>query len=99
MNIVPVALTEVNLPCLLSEQRLVAIASLLASTEFSSKAQIFNDYFLIQCMPLNTGSTVPLESTLSDTQLSDICIANSKILRFIGSLNANKLHGWDGISV
>ena len=69
------------------------------SSDFSSKAQIFNDYFLIQCMPLNTGSTVPLESTLNDTQLSDIYITDDKILRIIRSLNANKAHGWDDIYV
>ena len=68
-------------------------------SDFSSKAQIFNDYFLLQCMPLNTGSTVPLESTLNVTPLSDICITDDKILRVIRSLNANKAHGCDDISV
>ena len=50
-------------------------------------------------MPLNTGSTVPPESTLNDTPLSDICITDDKILRVIRSLNANKAHGCDDISV
>ena len=50
-------------------------------------------------MPLNTGSTVPLESTLNVTLLSDICITDDKILRVIRSLNANKVHGCDDISV
>ena len=68
-------------------------------SDFSSEAQIFNDYFLLQCMSLNTGSTVPLESTLNVTPLSDICITDDKILRVIRSLNANKAHGCDDISV
>ena len=50
-------------------------------------------------MPLNTGSTAPLEPTLNVAQLSDICVTDDKILRIIRSPNANKAHGWDGISV
>ena len=50
-------------------------------------------------MPLNNGSTVPLESTLNATQLSDICTIDDKMLRVLRSLNDNKAHGWDDISV
>ena len=50
-------------------------------------------------MPLNTGSTVPLEITPSVNQLSDICITDDLVLRVIRSLNANKARGWDDISV
>ena len=50
-------------------------------------------------MSFNTGSAVPLEPTLNVAQLSNIYIAKDKILRIILSLNANKAHGCDDISV
>ncbi len=67
--------------------------------DFSSKAQIFNDYFILQCSTLDTGSEIPGDPPEYGTQLTNVSITDEKILRIIRSLNPNKAHGWDDISV
>ena len=34
----------------------------LFATDFAEKAQIFNDYFILQCTNINTGSEIPLST-------------------------------------
>ena len=68
-------------------------------TDFTEIAQIFNDYFILQCMTINTGSEVPRDTPVTTTLLSDFVISDEKILNFIRSLNPSKAHGWDEISV
>ena len=68
-------------------------------TNFSEKAQIFNDYFLLQCTTIDTGSEIPQDEPVTVTLLNDFCISEEKILKIIRSLNPNKAHGWDEISV
>ena len=68
-------------------------------TNFTEKAQIFNDYFLFQCTTIDTGSEIPQDEPVTVTLLNDFCISEEKILKIIRSLNPNKAHGWDEISV
>ena len=68
-------------------------------TNFTEKAQIFNDYFLLQCTTIDTGSEIPQDEPVTVTLLNDFCISEEKILKIIRSLNSNKAHGWDEISV
>ena len=68
-------------------------------TDFSEKAQIFNDYFILQCTTINTGSEIPQDIPITTTRISDFFISEEKILNIIRSLNPNKAHGWDEISV
>ena len=63
------------------------------------KAQIFNDYFIQQCTTIDTGSKLPQHIPATITLLNDFVISEEKILNIIRSLNFNKAHGWDGISV
>ena len=63
------------------------------------KAQIFNDYFILQCSTLHTGSEIPQNSTVNVAKLSSISITDDEILEIIRSLKPNKAHGWDNVSV
>ena len=67
--------------------------------DFASKAQIFNDYFILQCTTLDTGSDVPHDLPTNCSQLAEFSISDEKILTIIRNLNPNKAHGWDEISV
>ena len=67
--------------------------------DFTTKAEIFNDYFILQCTVIDTGSAVPNDVPFQAPTLSNFHISDEKILRIIRSLNPNKAHGWDDISV
>ena len=71
----------------------------IITSDFNEKAQIFNDYFLLQCTTIDTGSRIPLNFPTPSSFISDFPVADEKILSIIRSLNPNKAHGWDGISV
>ncbi len=68
-------------------------------TDFGEKAQLFNNHFILQCTTIDTGSEIPPEIPGSPTSISDIEIADDQILNIIRSLNPNKAHGWDEISI
>ena len=68
-------------------------------TDFTEKAQIFNDFFILQCTTIDTGSEIPQDIPLTTTLISDFTISDEKILNILRSLNPNKAHGWDEISV
>ena len=68
-------------------------------TDFTEKAQIFNDYFILQCTTIDTGSEIPHDAPVPTSQISEFLISDDKILNIIRSLNPNKAHGWDDISV
>ena len=67
--------------------------------EFTAKAYIFNDYFIQQCTTIDTGSKLPPTSVPITSLLTGFSISDEKILNIIRSLNPNKAHGWDDISV
>ena len=68
-------------------------------TDFAEKAQIFNDYFILQCTTIDTGSEIPQDAPVTTNLITDFVISEEKILNIIRSLNPNKAHGWDEISV
>ena len=68
-------------------------------TDFTEKAQIFNDFFILQCTTIDTGSEIPQDIPLTTTLINDFAISDEKILNILRSLNPNKAHGWDEISV
>ena len=68
-------------------------------TDFTEKAHIFNEYFILQCTTINTGSELPEDALAPSSMISDFPISDEKILSIIRSLNPNKAHGWDEISV
>ena len=67
--------------------------------DFTEKAQLFNDYFILQCTTIDTESEIPANFPAPSSLINDFPITDEKILNIIRSLNPNKAHSWDGISV
>ena len=69
-------------------------------TDFKAKADIFNTYFSNQCSLLDNSSTIP-EKTIHPLKcyLSSFHVNENKILNHIRSLDINKSHGFDNVSV
>ena len=44
-------------------------------TDFTEKAQIFNDYFILQCTTIDTGSEIPQGTPATTTLLTDFVIS------------------------
>ena len=69
-------------------------------TNFLEKANLFNEFFSKQCQPLQNNSALPKSNTYhTGNRLNDITFDNEKLLKIIQSLDANKAHGYDGISI
>ena len=68
-------------------------------TNPSSKANILNDYFVEQCSILTTGSTLPTFQPRPTSFLQNVNIDREEILKIIRSLDSNKAHGCDEISI
>ena len=69
-------------------------------TDFTKKANLFNDFFATQCTPVNNSNVLP--STISfktDSTLSSISFEKEDILKIIRNLKVNKAHGHDDISI
>ena len=68
-------------------------------TDFTEKAQLFNDYFILQCTTIDTGSEIPYYIPVAASLINNFFISDEKIFKIIRSLNSNKAHGCDEISV
>ena len=88
---------------LLNKAKIPIIPTLLENgllvTDFTEKAQIFNDHFILQCTTIETCSEIPHDMQGSSTLISDFVISEEKIVNIIRSLNPNKAHGWDEIFI
>ena len=64
------------------------------------KANLFNDFSREQCRPIANGSSLPNNQTIETvTRFSDITIDTDTIIKLIHSLDLNKAHDCDGISI
>ena len=68
-------------------------------TNFADKAELFNTFFAKQCTLIDTPSTLPQFSYATHHRLNTIDFVPEKLTSIIKTLNPNKAHGWDGISV
>ena len=69
-------------------------------TNFHEKAELFNSFFAKQCSLLNTPSILPSSFTKkTEESLSDIIFSKNDIMKIIQSLDPNKAHGHDMISI
>ena len=66
-------------------------------TDFTNKANIFNDFFSKHFQPIPNNSTLP--SIQTSFRLDTVDIDSKKILKFTQGLNSNKAHGHNGISI
>ena len=78
----------------------ILISNKLVSN-FKEKANhYFNAFFASQCTPVPNNSTLPLETTpITNASLSSISCSDQGILNVIHSLNINKAHGFEDLSI
>ena len=68
--------------------------------DFLVKANLFNDFCREQCRPIKNDSSLPNNQAFETvTKLSDFNIDTDTIFKLIRSLDPNKAHGCDGISI
>ena len=69
-------------------------------TNFQEKANIFNNHFVQQCSLNINESVLPGRCvTRCNKLLETIDINGDNVLKIIRSLDCNKAHGWDDLSV
>ena len=69
-------------------------------TDFREKAELFNSFFANQFLLLRNRSLLPINFELfTDKSLSNITFTGSDIGRIINSLDPNKPHGHDMMSI
>ena len=69
-------------------------------TDFFKKANYFNKFFASKCTPLSNSSSLPSSLYLeTEARLTSITFSDNDILKIIRSLDINKAHGHDDISV
>ena len=62
-------------------------------TDFTEKAQLFNEYFILQCTTIDTGSQIPQHVPVITTLIDEFTISEEKILNIIRSLNIKHMAG------
>ena len=62
-------------------------------SDFTTKANLFNNFSASQCSPVVNSSTLPSFSYKIQKRISDIEIKKDDILLIIKNLNPNKAHG------
>ena len=67
-------------------------------TNCQEKDKLFNDYFLLQCKPINNNSALPDFNLVTKKRLDNIKINPKQISDIIKNLNVNKAHGPNEIS-
>ena len=65
----------------------------------ADKAEVFNKYFAEQCTPISTASILPDMNLRTDAVLCNLNFLHEDIVTIIRSLNPNKAHGWDEVTV
>ena len=69
-------------------------------TNFLEKANLFSEFFTQQCNTIENDSTLPNNLVFETTErISSFDISKDEITKIIRSLDPNKAHGYDGISI
>ena len=69
-------------------------------SDFTKKANLFNDFFATQCTPISNNSVLPSRKSFkTDKRLFKLNIKEDDILKIIRKLNVNKAHGHGDISI
>ena len=64
------------------------------------KANIFNKFFADQCTPLENNSSLPVNQIfLTQSRLTSLDFNEDELIKIIRTLNINKAHGHDDISI
>ena len=68
--------------------------------DFKEKAELFNDFFTMECSLVNKNSELPSVLTKKTCKLlSTVEFSTNDILKIIRNLNPNEAHGHDMISI
>ena len=69
-------------------------------SDFLEKANLFNDYFSKQCTTIDNNSAIPANTSfVTEERLSTFEICPGDIVKIIRSLDPNKAHGHDEITI
>ena len=68
-------------------------------SDFKDKANYFNEFFSLQCSLVVNSSVLPDKPYVTASSVESVTISGSDILKIIRSLDINKAHGYDDISV
>ena len=68
-------------------------------TNFQTKADIFNEFFVQQCSLNINDSTLPNPISRCSVYSKAIEIDPKRLLKIIRALDCNKAHGWDNLSI
>jgi len=93
-----------SLKKLMGKSKFSIIPPILSNGSFITnsleKAKIFNSLFSKQCTTVDTNSTLPNPPSMPPLfQIENASISESQIKDILKSLNPNKSHGWDNISI
>ena len=68
--------------------------------DFKEKAELFNDFFTMQCSLVHNNSELPSVLTKKTCKLlSTVELSTNDILKILRNLNPSKAHGHDMISI
>ena len=88
-----------NLKTFANGSKIPLIPTLLV-TEFLNKVNLFNNYFTKQCTLISNDSTVPVNTNFETWErLSSLGFCVDDIVKIIRSLDQNKAHGHNEISI
>ena len=68
-------------------------------SDFCIKSNLFADFFASICTPINNGSTLPQFAHKTDVKINSFRVDQNYISLIMGTLDAEKAHGWDNISI
>ena len=68
-------------------------------SDFNSKANLFNNFFASICTPIENASLLPTLTYKTDKRIKSFNINDIDIISIIKSLNPNKAHGYDNLSI
>ena len=68
-------------------------------SDFRVKANLFNGFFVSICTPMNNGSTLPQFAYKIDVKINSFRVNQNDTLLNIKTLDAEKAHGWENISI
>ena len=69
-------------------------------TNFLEKANLFNEFFTQQCDKIENDSNLPNDLVFETTErILSFDVSKDEITKIIRTLDPNKAHGHDGISI
>ena len=88
---------------LLYNKKVPTIPSLLVDgklvSDFCKKANVFNNFFASICIPIDNTSCLPSISYRTGIRIKSFHVTENDILAIIKTLDPNKAHGCDNISI